>query len=92
MQLRRGAEVGYAQAALAQLPLRRFDPAALARQLGRHGQIHVLLEPAQLDRRVVVRPGEVENLTPRPCGTAERRKTDGESGVPPLPKGEGARG
>src|SRR5207248_7178691 len=79
VQLRGSAQVRYPQAALAQLPLRLFDPSALARQLGREGQVHVFLDAAQLDPRVVVRLGEVENLLPGPGWTAERRKTDGEA-------------
>src|SRR5205823_9995617 len=76
VELRRGAEVGYLEPALAQLPLRLFDALAVARELGREGQVHVLLEPAQLDRRVVVRLCEVEDLLPGPRRAAERRETD----------------
>ena len=86
VQLGRRAEVRYPQPALTQLPLRLLDAAALPRELGREGQVHVLLEPAQLDRGVVVRLGEVENLPPCPCRTAQGREADRKSCVPPLPE------
>src|SRR5439155_1423434 len=47
---------------------------------------------AQLDRGIVVRLGEVENLLPGPGRTAEGREADGEAGPPPpapAPPGRG---